>query len=385
MSDNSLDLNALLPDLPSPQSKHSFWRSCNFKPLLNHAWQMTEKSNDEINYELLVHLDGLIFINGQYQEKLSKTYEHVEIKMIHKNSDDVTEDVSEYFYAMHHQVSDNQYEICLKESANEESINIWQIQTASFETVSSVYLQIKAEARTKNTIVWRYKNIGSNATWLNETIDMDCQEYAALTLYQFYDYKDNLLLTHSSKVNLAEKAVLKQFNANKHVIFLYHQQDVFLESKSAEWKLNGFYILHEKQNAQYRLKAHHVGKDGKSKQFMRGLLSDTSSALFDSTVIVAKGASGSESSQMNNNLLLSKKVKIQSLPILEIDEDDVACSHGATIGAFDEAMLFYLQSRGLSTHMSFSLMKRAFISEIIQDFMDSEPSKYLDQYLQHKD
>ena len=99
-------------------------------------------------------------------------------------------------------------------------------------------------------------------------------------------------------------------------------------------------------------------------------------------VKVSRGAKGADSKQMNNNLLLDKLSHITSLPILEINEEDVACSHGATVGALDDEMLFYMQSRGLSEKESMRLMKQAFIANIMSAYDPDHRNNKLHELIQ---
>ena len=69
---------------------------------------------------------------------------------------------------------------------------------------------------------------------------------------------------------------------------------------------------------------------------------------------------------MNNNLLLSEKAQIKSDPQLEIYCDDVECSHGSTIGQFDEDALFYLRCRGIEKKEAREIMIKAYVGEIIE-------------------
>ena len=80
---------------------------------------------------------------------------------------------------------------------------------------------------------------------------------------------------------------------------------------------------------------------------------------------IEKGCSDSKSQQANNNLLLSEKAQIKSDPQLEIYCNDVECSHGSTIGQFDEDALFYLCSRGISKRYAKRMLLEAFYMDIL--------------------
>ena len=69
--------------------------------------------------------------------------------------------------------------------------------------------------------------------------------------------------------------------------------------------------------------------------------------------------------QLNRNLLLSDRATVHTKPQLEIDNDDVTASHGATVGQLDEEALFYLRSRGIPTEEARRLLIFAFAGEIV--------------------
>ena len=82
-------------------------------------------------------------------------------------------------------------------------------------------------------------------------------------------------------------------------------------------------------------------------------------------VKIDKDCSDCKSFQANNNLLLSEKAQIKSDPQLEIYCDEVECSHGSTIGQFDEDALFYICSRGISKKNAKNIMLEAFYSDVL--------------------
>lgn len=109
---------------------------------------------------------------------------------------------------------------------------------------------------------------------------------------------------------------------------------------------------------------HRVGSTT-SRQIYKGILADESRGVFNGRVAIAKNASGSNSSQMNKNLLLSKRVEIDTKPQLEIDNDDVKAAHGAAIGRLDSDHIFYLRSRGISMGQAVEMLARGFAYEAV--------------------
>ena len=87
--------------------------------------------------------------------------------------------------------------------------------------------------------------------------------------------------------------------------------------------------------------------------------------MLDGTLKVRAGAQRTSARQENRNLLLSEDAVIHSKPHLEIDADDVTCSHGATVGQLDPDELFYLRSRGIGDELGRALLIHAFVAEVL--------------------
>ena len=89
-------------------------------------------------------------------------------------------------------------------------------------------------------------------------------------------------------------------------------------------------------------------------------------AVFNGRVFVHEGAHGTDAEQSNKNLLLSADARVDTKPQLEIFNDDVKCSHGATVGQLEEEELFYLLSRGLHPDLARNLLTYGFAEEIVE-------------------
>ena len=109
---------------------------------------------------------------------------------------------------------------------------------------------------------------------------------------------------------------------------------------------------------------HHLQPDCTSNELYRGVLRDTSKGVFNGKVFVHRLAQRTNAFQKNNNMLLSDKAIVFAKPQLEIFADDVRCSHGCTIGQFDDQAMFYLQSRGIGYDLAKNLLVEAFAFDI---------------------
>jgi len=121
-----------------------------------------------------------------------------------------------------------------------------------------------------------------------------------------------------------------------------------------------------------------------SSQFVKSILFDTSTGVFNGRTVVHENAQKITAHQTNKNLLLSKTAKMNSNPQLEIYADDVKCSHGSTTGQIDEDALFYLQSRGISKMDAMELMVAGFANEVLDKIPHPEIKKILHTYFTEK-
>jgi Fe-S cluster assembly protein SufD len=109
----------------------------------------------------------------------------------------------------------------------------------------------------------------------------------------------------------------------------------------------------------------HAAPNAKSDLLYKGALDDRARSVFRGVIKVHKGAQRTDAYQTNRNLLLSEHARADSLPNLEIEADDVRCSHGATVGQLDQESLFYLMSRGLPEPVAERLVVMGFLGEVL--------------------
>ena len=127
----------------------------------------------------------------------------------------------------------------------------------------------------------------------------------------------------------------------------------------------GLYFADEDQHFDFNTSQDHVAPNAHSDLLYKGALDGSSRGVFRGIIRVHEGAQGTDAYQTNRNLLLSDKAEADSLPNLEIEADDVRCSHGATIGQLDQESLFYLMSRGLGREQAERLVVMGFLGEVL--------------------
>ncbi len=107
-----------------------------------------------------------------------------------------------------------------------------------------------------------------------------------------------------------------------------------------------------------------MGRSGQSDALVKSILRGKARSYFDGVVKIYKSGQNSNAFQSNPNLLLSSEAKAESVPTLEIEADDVACKHAASIGSIDEDEKFYLLSRGVPLRETEAMIVEGFAAEL---------------------
>ena len=142
--------------------------------------------------------------------------------------------------------------------------------------------------------------------------------------------------------------------------------DVALEGEGARTELLGLSFSEGSQHFDYTTLQDHIGPKTESDLLFKAALADQSSEVWNGTVRIQKGGSGSTANQTSRNLLLSDQAKAAPIPVLEIEAYDILrCSHGATAGPLDEDQRFYLESRGIAPADAQRLLVEAFFKEVV--------------------
>lgn len=134
--------------------------------------------------------------------------------------------------------------------------------------------------------------------------------------------------------------------------------------------MNGAQLAGDGQHADTTTFLDHAAPDCASRQTYKTVLAGKSRGVFQGKILVRQAAQRTDGYQMNQALLLSEEAEIDAKPQLEIYADDVKCSHGATVGALDEAQLFYLRARGIPAEQARAMLVQAFLVEAIEGVTD---------------
>ena len=170
---------------------------------------------------------------------------------------------------------------------------------------------------------------------------------AHLTLVELQSLGRNVWNFVHERVRAAADATVDWITAAIGSRLTKNFSEVDLEGMGATAKVSGFYFADENQHFDYDTQQNHLVPHTTSDLLFKGAVKVQSHSVWQGMIYVAPGAQKTDGYQANRNLVLSKTARADALPGLEILNDDVRCSHGATVGQMEEDHIFYLMSRGL--------------------------------------
>ncbi len=173
-------------------------------------------------------------------------------------------------------------------------------------------------------------------------------------------------------ITVGNKAHVNTFGMNTGSLVSRYQAVIEIAGTHSHVETNGVNLLNGRQHADTTLVMNHSAPDCVSREVFRAVLDDRSHSVFQGRINVRQIAQKTDAKMMTRALLLSDEAEASNKPELEIFADDVACGHGATTGALDESLLFYLRARGLSEKAAQALLIQAFVGEAIESIVNDD-------------
>ena len=170
----------------------------------------------------------------------------------------------------------------------------------------------------------------------------------------------------SAVITLGAHAHFNTFGLTSGAALSRYQATIAFAGEGSRVETNGVNLLNGRQHADTTLFMDHAVPNCASREVFRAVADDRGHSVFQGRIIVRPDAQKTDAKMMTRALLLSDDAEADNKPELEIFADDVTCGHGATTGALDESLLFYLRARGLSEKEAQALLIQAFVGEAIE-------------------
>jgi Fe-S cluster assembly protein SufD len=232
-------------------------------------------------------------------------------------------------------------------------------------TVSSPRCLVIAESGSSVTLVEDFGGAGEGIYFTNCVTEIWLEANAQVNHTRVQ--RDSQAAFHIGKTAVSQA---KDSRYTCHAVSLggsisRHNLEVYQTGEHTETTLNGLTIIGGEQLSDTHSAIAYTKPYGTSHQVQKCIIDDRAHAVFNGKVFVPKPAQLTDAGQLNRNLLLSPKARVDTKPQLEITADNVKCSHGATVSQLDSDEVFYLQSRGIDATSARKLLVYAFAYEVI--------------------
>jgi len=210
------------------------------------------------------------------------------------------------------------------------------------------------------------EQVGS--TTLADNVEVDVADGAQLTLVTVADWASDAVQAQHIKFRLAKDARVTHVQVSLGGDLVRQYTSVEYTGRGGDAELYGLYFADGDQHLEHRQLVDHSIPDCRSYVGYRGALQgDGAHTVWVGDVLIQVAATGTDTYEINRNLLLSDGARADSIPNLEIETGEiVGAGHASATGRFDDEQLFYLMARGIPEHEARKLVVRGFFAELLQ-------------------
>jgi Fe-S cluster assembly protein SufD len=252
------------------------------------------------------------------------------------------------------------------------------------------HLVIVCEPQSSLTFLDSYNSpdvANANESLVSAATELFIGEGARLNYVCLQEFGENVLYRNFKRAMLKKDATLSWIEISLGGKKSHNDVEIYIEESGVNAEIIGIYFAENEQKMSFNTLQKHIAPHCHSNLLFKGVLADKAQTSYEGMIRVHKGAQKTDAYQKNQNILLSNGSRADSLPELEIEADDVRCTHGATVGPIKENDLFYLMSRGLSRKEATRLLTLGFFSEAIDQIsvedVRNEVMSFIGKRLEH--
>jgi Fe-S cluster assembly protein SufD len=363
-----------------PNTRDEEWRFTDLSPLKQVDFKLGMFQEISLESDILSEVSQrLVFVNGVYAPDLSHT-EDLPAGLKVGNLDVLSDEVVQQYLAQ----SEGTREVftALNTAALNDVAVVWVGKNVVVETpIHLLFVSVAGESATiSQPRVLVVAESNSQVSLIEEYIASSQNEgvYFTNSVTEIW-VNENAQVSHNRVVREGEAAFhvgktavtqarYSRYSCNAVTVggrISRHNLEILQTGEQTETTLNGLTVIADNQLADTHSALSLNHPHGVSKQLHKCIIGDRAHGVFNGKIFVPKPAQLTNASQLNRNLLLSSKSRIDTKPQLEITADNVKCAHGATVSQLEDDQIFYLQSRGIDENNARKLLVNGFAMEII--------------------
>ena len=225
---------------------------------------------------------------------------------------------------------------------------------------------IVVEENSSLTVVDRFGSPNAaEAAICSSVVEVEARRGATVNYISLQEWGRNVHHFQTQRFTAGRDTTVRSLAVNLGSAFARTQVESVLKGEGSFSEMLGLYFADSDQHfAQRTLQAHNA-PHATSDLLYKGALKETSRSEYSGLIKVLKGAQGTDAYQANRNLVLSDDAMARSIPQLEIEANEVRCTHGATVSPVEEEHLFYLMSRGIDRITAQKLVVFGFFGDVL--------------------
>lgn len=244
------------------------------------------------------------------------------------------------------------------------------------------HVQIRAEQFAEAVVVLDFRGSGA----LGDNVEFVAADSARLSVVAIHDWSDDATQVSSEHIGVGRDAVVRHLAVTLGGDLVRVNTTVNYRDRGGDAELLGLYFADAGQHMEHRMLVDHSKSNCRSNVTYKGALQGASAhSVWIGDVLIQAAAEGTDSFELNRNLVLTEGARADSVPNLEIETGEIeGAGHASATGRFDDEQLFYLQARGIPEDQARRLVVRGFFGEILQKITVPEVRERLEAAIEEE-
>ena len=228
------------------------------------------------------------------------------------------------------------------------------------------HLALRVESQSVATIVMNHR--GGEHGALNQTVEIEAGDASDLTIVSIQEWDDEFLHASNHRIAIGRDAKVRHIIVTLGGDLVRICSDTDYRGPGGELTMLGLYFVDSGQHLEHRVFVDHSQPNCYSRVTYKGALQGKDAhSVWIGDCLIREAADGTDTYELNRNLVLSESAKADSVPNLEIENGEIiGAGHASATGRFDDEQLFYLMSRGIAEADARRLVVRGFFAELIE-------------------
>ncbi len=226
-------------------------------------------------------------------------------------------------------------------------------------------LRVHLAPQARLLLIERHVGSGAGAQFINSVVQVEVADGAEFSHYRLQEVDAAATWNDTLRATVARDASYRLHLLQVGALSARTTADIQLAGPAARTRIDTVSLAGAQQVHDHLFVVEHRAAHTRTEENFRGIAADRARIGFNGMIIVRQDAHHADSAQSLKGLLAGNDAEIDLRPQLQIHTDEVRCSHGATTGKLDEAMLFYLLTRGIEPAVAQRLLKWAFITDVV--------------------